>query len=43
MINLRILFPSVFGRDNSHGAIQWDAICRCTHAGHLTMIIFYTA
>ena len=40
MINLRILFPSVFGRDNSHGAIQWDAICRCTHAGHLIMIFY---
>ena len=40
MINLRILFPSVFGRDNSHGAIQGNAICRCTHAGHPIMIFY---
>lgn len=32
MVNLRGLFPPIFWRDNGNGAVQWHAICRCTHA-----------
>lgn len=43
VINLRVLFLPVCWGYNGNGAVQGDAICRCTHAGHLTMIIFHTA
>ena len=40
VINLRVLFLPVCWGYNGNGAVQGDAICRCTHAGHPIMIFY---